>query len=68
MASAASLHHRVIVEMRGIPPHTWLLGMAVLLLTSSCIDVEATWEMTHVKDVASYFIVACSIHPDLIPQ
>lgn len=69
MVSLASLHFRVLIELRGIPAHAWNVNTSQIILGSACFDlVEAPTHIDRNNNSAILFVVCWCMHPDLVPM
>jgi hypothetical protein len=66
-AVAVSFSHRVCIEMRGVPVHSWTLSTAQDLLCGFCTSVELHQDSEAHRDLSCFKVSALCRRPELIP-
>ena len=67
MASTDAMLFRVLVDLRGIPAHAWMLSTAERILGVACNSLIPTPETVAKEDLSCYRVVAWCVDPGLIP-
>jgi hypothetical protein len=58
----------VLLAIDNILVHSWSPSMVLAIIRSSCQNFEIAPSSANMADLLRFFVVACAIHPDLIPN